>query len=345
MKSKNKWHSAWGIEHGEKSTKLREDREDMKILAPVDSINELDGLISAGVDEFYGGFIPYNWFREYGAEGSPNRRNFMSAQIKSENEFSQIIEKIHSHNKLFYLTLNQKLFNADQYPLMDNLMKYIKSVHVDGLIVADLGLSLFLKKGNYNIPVILSTLAQVMNARSAKFYGEMGFKRIVLSRDLSLKETENIVKSNPSIAFETLMLIGKCFNLEGFCTYEHCNPNRVWPCNQEYKISFDKKSNLENEVARQIKVYSQTNRTDACGLCSLIQLKKIGIKSLKIVGRGATLERKIQSVESIKSLLNLIKSKTPVDNELFYVQAREKYEYIFKHGCAKVNCYFPELTI
>lgn len=317
----------------------------MKILAPIDNLNEVDKLISAGADEFYGGFIPYNWFREYGAQGSPNRRNFMSAQIKSENEFSQIIEKIHSNNKRFYLALNQKLFNADQYPFMDNLIKYIKSARVDGLIVADLGLSLFLKKGNYDIPVILSTLAQVMNSRSAKFYAELGFKRIVLSRDLSLKEMEKIVADNPSVAFEALILIGKCFNLEGFCTYEHCNPNRTWPCNQEYKISFDKKSGLENEVARQVKVWSQAERTDACGLCALVQLKKIGIKNLKIVGRGASLERKIQSVESLKALMNLTKSKIPVDNDIFYVMAREKYENIFKHSCAKVNCYFPELNI
>ncbi|MFH1288622.1 MAG: U32 family peptidase [bacterium] len=317
----------------------------MKILAPTDNIDEVDGLISAGVDEFYGGFIPYNWFREYGVEGSPNRRNFLSAQIKSEKELFQIIEKAHSHNKRFYLALNQKLFSARQYLFMDNFIKYVGNIHADGLISADLGLNLFLKKGGYNIPVILSILTQVMNSKSVKFYHGLGIKRIVLSCDLSLKEIGKIVKDNPSIEFEVLMLIGKCFNLEGFCSYEHCNPSRIWPCNQAYKITFDKKNNRESEVARQIKVWSQTRRTDACGLCALACLKKIGVKGLKIAGRGANYERKKKSVESIKFLLDYLRNETVDENEVFYALARKKYEYIFGHGCTKANCYFPEIAV
>ncbi|MEW6088830.1 MAG: U32 family peptidase [bacterium] len=317
----------------------------MKILAPIDNINELEGLITEGADEFYGGFIPYAWFREYGAAGSLNRRNFLSAQIKSEKELSKIVEIIHSHKKRFYLALNQKLFFSSQYPFMNNFIKYIAGIHVDGIITADLGFNLYLKKEDYNIPVILSTLAQVMNSGSAGFYRELGIKRIVLSRDLSLKEIKKIVNENPSLEFEVLILIGKCFNLEGFCTYEHCNPNRIWPCNQEYKITFNKEVNFENEVARQIKAWSQTRRTDACGLCALNYLKKINIKSLKIVGRGASYERKIKTVKSLKFLLDYLKNKKNIENEMFYALAKKKYENIFGHSCVKANCYFPELAI
>ena len=89
----------------------------MRIISPVDNLEETQLLLQAGADELYGGYVPTEW-QSYSLAASLNQRTFSSAQIASEQELSAIISTVHAHDCRFALTLNAPFYTEQQLPLL-----------------------------------------------------------------------------------------------------------------------------------------------------------------------------------------------------------------------------------
>lgn len=192
----------------------------MKILAPINSLKDVKGVIDAGADEIFCGVLSHDWLQRYTNVASLNRREWKAANLSSFSELQKIVEIAHDNNILINLALNA-LYTKKQYSLIFEQIEQFISAGVDALIVADLGLLLSLKKRKIDIGIHISTGGTTFNSQTAKFYEEFGISRIILPRHLQIQEIERITKNCPGIKFEAFILNSGCKNIDGFCTFQH----------------------------------------------------------------------------------------------------------------------------
>lgn len=327
----------------------------MKILSPADHIEEVKPLLKAGADELYSGFVPPEWRDKYGFLGSINKRTFLEAQFDKESDLTEAVEATHSLGGRFFLTLNNDYYSLEQYPLLLKEVERAIKLGIDALLVADLGLILEIRKRNFPINLHLSILTAVMNSEAARFYKELGLKRVVLERTLTVDEIGQIIRNVDGLEFEVFIAYGKCPNIEGLCTlFHHDDPKHRWPCGWEYKLAQSSELRAQSESCLRTTNYEQrtisvqnmwakTARGDACGLCAMYDLNEAGITSLKIAGRGRYTEHKLRAVKMVVKMRNLIKEG--MAKEGFYKAALENYQEMFGKECNPYVCYCPELKL
>lgn len=312
----------------------------MNIITPIDKIEEVEPLLKEGADEFYGGFNPKEWLDKYTIYASINQRYFDSAQINTFEDMKAIIDKVHGFKKKFHFTMNSTLYSPDQYVMIEELLPKLKDVGVDEIIAADVGLILLINKLNLNMPVHISTLGRAYNYKTVEFYRGLGVRRMVLPRHLTLDEMKGIAKKCPDIEYDIFMLIGKCPNIEGYCTFQHTSPNKKWPCEIKYEITANKHDDLSDKFIETQRQWSVIKRPNSCGLCALKKLDGLNVKALKIVGRGAPLAMKAANVRLLRYAVNLLDENIP-DSE-YYSKVKAAYKERFGNDCTPQNCYYPE---
>lgn len=313
----------------------------MRIISPVDNLQETTMLLEAGADELYGGYLPAEW-EGYSLAASLNQRTFSAAQIDTEDELQKIVDYTHAYGATFALTLNAPFYSEAQLPVLLDYVDRMVEIGIDSLILADVGVLRCLKKRHPEIEYHASTLAHLTNAGSVRLMAEQGMQRVVLPRHLNLADMEAVIQQVPDILFDAFLLVGKCPNTEGLCTFHHSSENKIWPCEISYEISPSGEGVSENlqQAMKQQKSWSETNRRHGCGLCAVPYLQKAGIHGLKLVGRGAPATQKVRNVALAKEFL-LLASET-VDPAEYRRMAMAAHKKRFGAACHQNVCYYPE---
>ncbi|MFC1855660.1 peptidase U32 family protein [Thermodesulfobacteriota bacterium] len=312
----------------------------MNIITPIDKLEEVEPLLQEGVDEFYGGFIPKEWIDKYTIYASINQRYFESAQIKTFDDLKAIVDKVHSFGKKFYFTMNSTLYSPSQYDMIDGLIGKLKDVGVDEIIVADVGLILLINQTGTDMPMHISTLGKAYNYKTVEFFRDLGIKRIVLPRHLTFPEMKQIVEKCPDIEYDVFMLIGKCPNIEGYCTFQHTSDKKRWPCEISYDTSACCDSAQSKKSIESQELWSKIERRFSCGLCALKKIDGMKIRALKIVGRGAPLKMKVANVRLLKHAVSLLDEN--LSDVEYYKRVKAAYKERFGCDCMPHNCYYPE---
>ena len=325
----------------------------MKLLSPVDKVEEVEKLIQAGANELYCGLLTSDWHYKYIA-GSINRRPGGGANFTTFDELQSCVSLAHSHASPVFLTLNEHYYTPKQYPYILDYVDKVVSIGVDGLMVADLALLLTLKQMNINIKIIISTGGTTFNSETARFYQDLGASRIILPRHLTLKEINDISNNVSDIELETFILNSRCPNVDGFCTFQHgladqsIKPLYENACMLPYDISviIHDEDVQEGQISWRRQHIWQTVHVDdyPCGACALYELKKMNITSVKIVGRGNPTARKITDIIFIRSLLNFLENEKPT-KEQFRIKAQKLYRETYNRSCRIYMCYYPEVLV
>jgi putative protease len=314
----------------------------MNIISPIDNLAETDALLDAGADELYGGYVPEAWQERYSLLTSVNQRTFAGAQIEGRDDLSAIIAKAHARGKTFSLTLNAPFYSAEQLPLILDYVDEVAAAGVDGVILADLGLLRELRRRHPRLEYHASTLAHLMNSEAVKIYASQGIGRVVFPRHLTVEEMGEVVRHVPDVRFDAFLLVGKCPNTEGLCTFHHSSPDRIWPCEIPYRISplqVPASERLLQAMTRQGS-WSMTDRRHGCGLCAIPYLRRIGIGGLKIVGRGAPTAQKLKNIQLAGDFLRLADESD--DFAVYRRLAMAAHRRRFGTPCSPNVCYFPE---
>lgn len=313
----------------------------MRIISPVDNLHETALLLEAGADELYGGYLPDEW-GDYSHAASLNQRTFPAAQIATEEELKAVVNLVHERGKTFALTLNAPFYTEAQMPMLTAYIDRMVAVGIDSLILADVGVLRLLKKRHPMIEYHASTLAHLSNAGSAAFMAEQGMQRVVLPRHLTVADMAAVIQKAPEIHFDAFLLVGKCPNTEGLCTFHHSSPDKIWPCEIPYQIEPLGNRASENllSVMKRQKSWSETNRRHGCGLCAIPFLQKAGVKGLKLVGRGAPAAQKVSNVRLAKEFLFL--AGESADFADYRRKAMAAHKQRFGAACHQNVCYYPE---
>ncbi|MFK4785882.1 U32 family peptidase [Fusobacterium sp. MFO224] len=254
----------------------------MKIVAPAGNIERFYSAIKSGADEIYMGL------KGFGARR--NAENFTVEEIK------EAIDYAHERGSRIFLTLNTVMKNTEIEFLYMNFKK-LYEYGLDAVIVQDLGYFRFLKENFPDIDYHGSTQMTVANHVEANYLKKIGFKRVVLAREMSLKEIKSI-KEKTDIELEVFVSGALCVSCSGNCYMSSFIGGRsgnrgmcAQPCRKEYTISGKKG-------------YLLSPKDQLMGLKEINELKNIGINSIKIEGRMKQSNYIYEAVTYFKNLLN-----------------------------------------
>jgi len=237
-----------------------------ELLSPAGSFPSLIAAIEAGADAVYFGLKEFNM--------RARAKNFKISDLPR-------ISKLCKPRKIKkYLTLNTIIYNSELKDL-ENLIKKTKPF-IEAVICSDIAVMLLCRK--YKIPFHVSTQCSISNSETAKFYKKLGAERIVLARELNLKQIKEISKIIPVEVFihgaMCVSVSGRCLTSQ-FLFNESANRGRcLQPCRRSYTIndSEGNKLKLENSYILSPK--------DLCTLPFIENIKKANISAFKIEGRN-----------------------------------------------------------
>jgi len=185
----------------------------VELLSPAGNFEKLKIALSYGADAVYGGVSHF------------------SLRIRSGKEFTyesfkEAIDYTHSLNKKLYVTINGFPFNS-QIKLLESHIERIADMKPDALILSTPGAIQLAQKYAPNIDIHLSTQANVMNYLDASFYHDVGVKRIITAREISLKDVEQIKQKIPNLELEAFVHGSMCFAYSGRCLVSAVQMGRV----------------------------------------------------------------------------------------------------------------------
>ncbi len=207
----------------------------------------------------------------------------------TKGDYLEALDFVHIEGKKLYLTLNAYLFDRDFEELFE-IVDFLNEYPPDGVIVSDLGVLNVVYK-NTDIPIHISTQANVTNSYAANFLKDFNVKRIVLARELTLEDIRRF-KKGTDLELEAFIhgamcmaYSGRCF-LSAYLTGRSANKGDcTQSCRWKYTVIEHKRPNMPMDVEEHKEGTFIFNSYDMCALPILPQLIESGVSSLKIEGR------------------------------------------------------------
>lgn len=250
----------------------------IELLSPAGSLEKLKAAINYGADAVYLG-------------GSKlNLRAF--ADNFSEDELREALNYAHERGKKVYVTLNVFPHNDDLNGLSEYLIT-LRDMKVDAILVSDPGIIMTAREVAPELDIHLSTQANNVNYLSCIFWHKMGVKRIVLARELSLKEIKEIREKLPETCeLEAFVHGSMCVSYSGRCLISNYMTGRdsnrgecAQPCRYKYYLMEEKRPGQYFPVFEDEKGTYIANSKDLCMIEHIKELADAGIVSFKIEGR------------------------------------------------------------
>jgi U32 family peptidase len=271
----------------------------MELLAPAGNTVNFLAAMEAGADAVY--------------VGAPamNARNL--ARDLSMAEIYAMVDYCHENDKKIYLAANSLIREQDLSQAIKTLAT-LEALQTDGLIVQDLGLVRLIRKYFPTIPLHASTLLSANNSLSMQGFAELGFERVVLARELTLREIE-IISNKTDLEIEVFVHGAMCFSYSGLCLFSSFLGGKsglrgkcVQPCRRHYSYGDQSKNRGKNkQSSKSSKGKYLFSMNDLSGLEIVPDLQKIGVASLKIEGRL----RSVNYVSHIVQAYRLVMDATP----------------------------------
>lgn len=185
----------------------------VQLLSPAGSLEKLKIAIDFGADAVYGGVSHFSLRNRAG-------------KVFDLESFKEGVDYVHTKGKKIFATINGFPFNH-QIGLLAKHIQQIASLGVDAFIIAAPGVVKLAKELAPHIPIHLSTQANVLNILDAQVFYEMGVKRIVCAREMSLKDAIEVKKHLPDLELEIFVHGSMCFAFSGRCLISSLQNGRV----------------------------------------------------------------------------------------------------------------------
>ncbi|MFH0837497.1 MAG: U32 family peptidase [Candidatus Aenigmatarchaeota archaeon] len=312
-----------------------------EIVAPAGDWTMLRAAVAAGADVVYFGLNELNM--------RAAARNFSLSELEKVVKYCHNVNSSQasynknsknpdgfSHDIKTHLTLNSIVF-GNELKKVDAILRAAKKAKVDMIICWDM--AVLRKALDAGLDVCLSTQASVSNPASAKYYKDIGVRRIVPARECSLEQIKEIKKTG--IEVETFVHGAMCVSVSGRCFLSHHlygkSANRgecLQPCRYEYDIS-----NKERGTELVLGTNYVMSPKDLCSMPFIDKLIKVGIDAFKIEGRKRSAEYVAVTTECYKKAVMLYeqgKLTTGAKKEL-----TDKLASVFNRGFSN-GFYFTE---
>lgn len=253
--------------------------EKLEVLSPAGDYERLESAVRYGADAVYLGR------KNFGMRaGSPNF---------DYDTLCKAVSLVHEKGRKLYITCNT-LPRNNEIPQFRQFIDEAVSSGADALIVADLGLLSLIKKYAPDMEIHISTQTGIVNYLTANELYNMGAKRIVVARELSIDEIAEIRAKTPKeLDIEAFVHGAMCVSFSGRCLLSQYLVNRdanrgecAQPCRWGYHLMEEKRPNEFYPVFEDEKGTYILNAKDLCMIDHIDKLAEAGVMSLKIEGRA-----------------------------------------------------------
>ncbi len=281
-----------------------------ELLMPAGSIEKMKYAFAYGADAVYLGLTDFSL------------RALRKGELIDETNLPDAIKIANDLNKKAYCTLNIFAYDDDIKKLYETI-DIIKQAKPHALIISDFGILRVIQKNIDNIDIHISTQTNTLNSEAVKFYRDLGAKRVILARELSFKQIENIRKQVPDIELEMFIHGAQCMGYSGRCLLSDYmtegkrkanQGNCAQACRWSYKIVEETRPNQYFELIEDEKGSHIMSTKDLCLAKYIKDLINIGIDSFKVEGRTKSLYY-VSAVA--KTYRNIIDNKINFDEAIY----------------------------
>lgn len=252
---------------------------DLEVLAPAGDEERFNAAINYGADAVYLGR------KQFGMRASPLNFDF--------EQLCNAVQKAHEKGVKVYLTCNT-LPRNNEIPFFEQFVREAVEAKVDAMIVADIGLLMLIKRYAPDMEIHISTQTGIVNYVTARELYNMGAKRVVLARELSLDEIAEIrAKCPDDMDIECFVHGAMCVSFSGRCLLSQYLVNRdanrgecAQPCRWGYHLMEEKRPGEYFPIFEDEKGTYILNAKDMCMIEHIDKLAEVGVTSLKIEGRA-----------------------------------------------------------
>ncbi|MBR6708697.1 MAG: U32 family peptidase, partial [Clostridia bacterium] len=249
-----------------------------ELLSPAGNFEKLKAAVRYGADAVYCAG------QCFGMRASAG--NFTPEELIEASQY------LHGRGRRLYLTVNTMPHDSE-YPRLREYLTFLREVHPDGLIAADLGVMAEIRDILPDAELHVSTQASVVSAAACRAYAALGASRIVLARELSLDQIRAIRENlPPEIALEAFIHGSMCISYSGRCMLSYALTGRdanhgacTQPCRWNYAIVEEKRPAEPMPIESGPEGTFILSSKDMCLIEHVPELVEAGIDSFKIEGR------------------------------------------------------------
>ena len=279
----------------------------MEILSPAGNFTKLKFAINYGADAVYAAG------KSFGLRAKAD--NFSDEELKEATEYC------HKLGKKIYITVNIYAKNV-QIEKIEKYMEYLNSLKVDALIISDVGLFLVAQEYAPDIDIHISTQANVTSYKSAEFWYKSGAKRVILARELSIKEIREIKEKLPDLELEMFVHGAMCIAYSGRCLLSAFFNNRsanqglcTQSCRWKYALTEETRAGQYFPIEEDENGTFILNSKDLCLYDYLQEIKEAGLDSIKIEGRMKSPYYVANVTRIYKKRIDLLDKNQPLISE------------------------------
>lgn len=256
-----------------------------ELLLPAGNIEKMEYAVRYGADAVYLGLTDFSL------------RSMRKGELITAQNLKTAIDRAHELGAKAYLTLNIFAFNPDIKLLEENI-EVISGANPDAIIFSDFGIYNTVKKYMPNTDLHVSTQTNILNFEAVKFWRDLGAKRVILARELSLGEIAQIKKNVPDMEIEVFVHGAQCVSFSGRCllsdymTQGERKANQggcAQACRWSYKLLEETRENEPFEINQDERGTHILSPKDLALIKYIPQLIETGVDSFKIEGRTKSL--------------------------------------------------------
>lgn len=291
----------------------------VELLMPAGNLEKLEYAVKYGADAIYLGVVDFSL------------RAMRKGEIITLENLKSAVDLAHKLGAKAYLTLNIFAFNEDIKHL-ENCMDIIKDSNPDAILVSDFGILRLLHKYMPDTDIHVSTQTNILNYECVKFWHDMGAKRVVLARELSIPEIAEIKKQVPDMEIECFIHGSQCVSFSGRCLLSDYftngerkanHGNCSQPCRWSYKLVEETRPGQYYEINQDERGSHILSPKDLCLVNHLKEMMDAGVDSFKVEGRTKSLYYVSAVAKTYRAAIDEITKNPDADMSKYFEELKK----------------------
>lgn len=293
--------------------------EKVELLMPAGNLEKLEYAVKYGADAVYLGVVDFSL------------RAMRKGSLITLENLKDAVDLAHKLGAKAYVTLNIFAFNRD-IKLLEECIDRFKDAQPDAFIVSDFGIMNLLRKYAPEVPIHVSTQTNTLNYESVKFWQDYGASRVILARELPIKDVAEIRAKVPDIELECFVHGSQCVSFSGRCLLSDYftngerkanHGNCSQPCRWSYKLVESTRPDQYYEINQDERGSHILSPKDLCLVEYLSQMIDAGVNSFKVEGRTKSLYYVSAVAKTYRAAINEVFKNPSADLHKYFIELQK----------------------
>ena len=292
---------------------------DTELLMPAGNLEKLEYAVKYGANAVYLGVVDFSL------------RAMRKGELITLDNLKYAVDLAHKLGAKAYVTLNIFAFN-DDIRLLESCIDRFKDANPDAVILSDFGVFNLVRKYMPETPVHVSTQTNTLNYESVKFWRDLGASRVILARELAIKDIAEIRRQVPDIELECFVHGSQCVSFSGRCllsdyfTNGERKANRgncSQPCRWSYKLVESTRPDQYYEINEDGRGTHILSPKDLCLVEHIPALIDAGVDSLKVEGRTKSLYYVSAVAKAYRQAIDEARTNPSADLHKYFIELKK----------------------